>query len=205
MKAKVTAVAVIAIFLSACTGSSDNVNQNSDQDQAGHMNSQNMDSNMMAHADSSDVSVIESQTASAVISSYLEIKNALVADNDRKAAMAGKNLVGAFDHIDKGQVSPGNMTAFKDIIEDARENAEHISESRGNISHQREHFELLSKDIKDLIMITGADRTLFELLCPMDENNRGGMWLSASDEVRNPYYGNETREDGKVIAVISLR
>jgi hypothetical protein len=205
MKLRTSAIVIFAIFISACTGSGDHVDQRNDLGQGSHMHSQNMDSNMMVHADSSDVSVIESENASAVIGSYLEIKNALVADNDRKAAEAGKTLVGAFDNIDTGPVSPEKLTALKDIIEDARENAEHISESKGNISHQREHFELLSQDIRDLIMITGADRALFEILCPMDENNRGGMWLSESDEIKNPYYGNEMTNNGKVIAVISLK
>ena len=205
MKIKTLAIVIFVILLSACTSSGDKVDQSNEQGQGGQAQPQNMESNMKVHTDSSDVSVIESQIASAVIDSYLEIKDALVTGDDRQAAAAGKNLVSAFDHIDTGPVNPENVTACKDIIEDARENAEHISESRGNISHQREHFELLSQDIKDLIMITGADRKLFELFCPMGENNRGGMWLSASDEIKNPYYESKMADNGKVMAVISLR
>ena len=63
---------------------------------------------------------------------------------------------------------------LKDIMEDAIEHAEHISES--DIKHQREHFKVLSKDVTDMVAITGTKVKLYEQFCPMYDG--GTAWLS---------------------------
>ena len=85
---------------------------------------------------------------------------------------------------------------LRDIVEDATEHAEHIAKS--DIGHQREHFDVLSKDIIDLLAITGSDRTLYQAYCPMYNNNKGAQWLSASKEIKNPYYGSKMMTCGEV-------
>lgn len=91
-----------------------------------------------------------------------------------------------------------NNKELAEIIEDASEHAEHISENSRDIGHQREHFEILSKDIRDLVIITGSDRTLYQAFCPMYNNNKGGLWLSISKEVQNPYFGSKMMKCGSV-------
>jgi len=86
------------------------------------------------------------------------------------------------------------MGELKDIVEDAVEHAEHISES--DIAHQREHFKVLSKDVIDMVAITGAEMKLYEQFCPMYDG--GTAWLSTKEEVRNPYYGSQMLKCGKV-------
>ena len=81
-----------------------------------------------------------------------------------------------------------------DIIEDATEHAEHIAESA--IDHQREHFKTLSKDITDMVAITGTKNTLYQQFCPMYD--KGSAWLSTNNEIRNPYYGSRMLKCGKV-------
>ncbi|KKM63345.1 hypothetical protein LCGC14_1512330, partial [marine sediment metagenome] len=83
-----------------------------------------------------------------------------------------------------------------DIIEDAKEHAEHISESP--IGHQREHFDVLSKDMIDLIAITGTEEKLYQDFCPMYNDNKGAQWLSATKEIKNPYYGAKMMSCGSV-------
>lgn len=138
------------------------------------------------HMDATSMSVEQSASASEVLNAYLDIKNALVEDDDAKAAQAGKKLVAAFDHMDKSSVSQDQMKEVDDIIDNARENAEHISENQGNIDHQREHLAELFADIRDLVALTGSDRNLYEIYCPMANDNEGAMWLSASNEIKNP-------------------
>ena len=81
-----------------------------------------------------------------------------------------------------------------DIIEDATEHAEHISKSP--MEHQREHFKTLSKDITDMVAITGTSSKLYEQFCPMYD--KGSAWLSTSNDVRNPYLGKKMPSCGKV-------
>ena len=82
----------------------------------------------------------------------------------------------------------------KDIIDDAKEHAEHIS--RSEMDHQREHFKTLSKDIIDLVAITGTETTLYQQFCPMYD--KGSAWLSKEKEIKNPYYGSKMLSCGKV-------
>ena len=211
MKQVISFFAVMAILFSACTGSNKKQNEqvNTDaelhQEDAGHHHNMEMGSDMEHHMDTSPIIVLESPSSSGVINAYLKIKNALVADNGKEAAIAGKDLVNAFDKFDKSSVPKDKLSEYEEIIEDARENAEHISENKGNIEHQREHFELLGTDIKDLVVIGGTDRTLYQIYCPMYKNNEGGSWLSASSEVKNPFFGSKMLTCGEVKSKISIK
>ena len=129
-----------------------------------------------------------------ILSDYFNLKNALVADDTKKAAQAGSKLVVSLKAFDTDSYSKENQEELEDIIEDAVEHAEHISESA--IDHQREHFKTLSKDITDLVAITGTKNTLYQQFCPMYD--KGSAWLSQKDEVRNPYYGSKMLKCGKV-------
>ena len=132
----------------------------------------------------------------AIIDNYLQIKNALVADNQEAAAKAGGDLLGDFEDFDKSSYSLEEKQELTDIIEDAKEHAEHISESP--IEHQREHFDILSKDVIDMIAITGTDKKLYQDFCPMYNDNKGAQWLSTTEEIKNPYMGSKMPGCGKV-------
>ena len=97
-------------------------------------------------------------------------------------------------HLTESSYTAEEQKELADIIEDATEHAEHIAKS--DIGHQREHFKTLSKDISDMVAITGTKSTLYEQFCPMYDG--GSAWLSTSDEVRNPYYGSKMLKCGKV-------
>jgi len=54
----------------------------------------------------------------------------------------------------------------------------------------------LSKDIMDMVAITGTENTLYQQFCPMYDG--GSAWLSMNEEIRNPYYGSKMLKCGKV-------
>ena len=62
--------------------------------------------------------------------------------------------------LDISKYTDAQQSELKDIMEDAIEHAEHISES--DIKHQREHFKVLSKDVTDMVAITGTQVKLYE-------------------------------------------
>src|SRR5690606_27918878 len=127
----------------------------------------------------------------------------LVEDNSEEAANAGKVLFDALVEFDQSSVS-GQQQELAEIIEDAKMHAEHINENNGNIVHQREHFDVLSADIKDMVTIVGTDRTLYQQYCPMYNDNKGGMWLSASNEIKNPFFGSKMLNCGEVQETIPV-
>jgi ribosomal protein S15P/S13E len=147
-----------------------------------------MDDSSMNSSD--NMGMDQNKSASdAIIVNYLELKNALVTDNTEAAASFGQKLVSDFEAFEVKNYSKEEQKELKEIIEDAKEHAEHIAESA--LDHQREHFEILSKDVVDLLAITGTNKTLFQDFCPMYNDGKGAIWISEIKEIKNPYYGSK--------------
>ena len=148
--------------------------------------------------DKDDMAMSDNQDAKAeaILNDYFNLKDALVSDDNGKAKELGNTLAKSLKAFDVTNYSDNEQTELKDIIEDATEHAEHIGES--DIKHQREHFKTLSKDVTDMVAITGTDKKLYEQFCPMYNNNEGGAWLSMNEEIRNPYFGSQMLKCGKV-------
>lgn len=131
-----------------------------------------------------------------IIDSYLQIKNALVEDNKKEAAKASKMMLTAFSNFDMSKLTEEQHKEYMEILESAKEHAEHIVKSP--IDHQREHFEVLSTDINDLIALVGTDKTLYQDYCPMFNDGKGAIWLSEIKGIKNPYYGSKMLTCGKM-------
>ena len=151
------------------------------------------------------IQINKSNATATLLTAYLDLKDALVKDESSKAATAAKELFKAIESFDVDANSNGQKDEVVEILADAKEHADHISENDGNIKHQREHFETLSIDMKDLIAIAGADRELYQEYCPMYNDGQGGMWLSDNSEIRNPFYGSKMLKCGKVQAEITFK
>jgi len=148
--------------------------------------------------DKEDMAMDNSQDAKAeaILKDYFNLKDALVNDDNSKAKELGNTLAQSLKSFDASSYADSEQNELKDIIEDATEHAEHIGES--DIAHQREHFKTLSKDMADMVAITGTSMKIYEQYCPMYDNNKGGAWLSMNEEIRNPYFGAQMLKCGKV-------
>lgn len=138
-----------------------------------------------------------------IVNNYLKLKNALASDNDKEAANYGKALEEAISNFDKSKMTQEQLANYTELEDDMREHAEHIGANAGNISHQREHFDLLSKDMIDFVKIAGSSQTLYQEYCPMYDNNKGASWLSEQKEISNPYMGKRDSGCGSVQETIS--
>ena len=133
-----------------------------------------------------------------IVKDYLVLKYALVADNDRAAANAGKQLFANLNKVDMKTIPANKHKEFMDIFENAKENAEHIGDNAGKIDHQREHLASLSKDIADLIELFGTSQKLYLDHCPMYNDGKGAVWISEAKTIKNPYYGSKMLSCGSV-------
>lgn len=133
-----------------------------------------------------------------IVKDYLVLKNALVADNDKAAANAGKQLFATLSKVDMKTIAANKHKEFMDIFENAKENAEHIGDNAGKIDHQREHLASLSKDVSDLIVLFGTTQKLYQNYCPMYNDGKGAVWISEAKAIKNPYYGNQMLTCGSV-------
>ena len=137
-------------------------------------------------------------TINEIVSSYLKLKNALVKDDSKGAAKAGKALYATLNTLDSKSLDVKLKKEYNDIADDAKEHAEHIGDNPGKIEHQREHFAMLSKDINDLIEAFGTTQKLYQDYCPMYDEGKSGYWISETKEIKNPYYGSQMLACGSV-------
>ncbi|KQK26734.1 MULTISPECIES: DUF3347 domain-containing protein [Chryseobacterium] len=149
-------------------------------------------------AEKSDVKQTQKFTIAPIIKDYLALKNALVADNDKTAANAGKQLFTTLKNVDMNAIPANKHKEYMEIAEDAKENAEHIGDNAGKVDHQREHFASLSKDVSDLITLFGTTQKLYQDFCPMYNDGKGAIWISEAKAIKNPYYGSQMLTCGSV-------
>ena len=187
MKNIIIGIAIAATTLAACNSNSNKSTEN--------QSSKNDTNQVKQKTDNlTEVAPSVEETKSAVsikeiVIAYLQLKNAFTEDNTTAAATAGTTLETSFKTFNKTALSADQMKIFEDVEDDAREHAEHIGKNGGNIAHQREHFEILSKDMYDLVKTFGGGQALYKDFCPMYNNNKGAFWISETKEIKNPYLG----------------
>lgn len=195
MKKSILFIAIAALSIAACN-KHDHMSAKGQNRIAVTNTRQLADTSISANNPKNGISVND------IVNFYLQIKNALSEDNSSDAATAGKALVNSFHNFNIAAFSDSQKKTFNDIAETAVENAEHIGENNGNIVHQREHFEMLSQDIYDLVKAFGDGQVLYGFFCPMYNNGKGGTWISETKEIKNPYMGKSMPTCGTLKEVI---
>lgn len=137
-------------------------------------------------------------TINEIVTNYLKLKNALVKDDSKGAANAGKVLYATLNILDTKSLNAKLKKEYVDIADDAKEHVAHIGDNPRKIEHQREHFAMLSKDINDLIQTFGTTQKLYQDYCPMYDEGKSGYWISESKEIKNPYFGSQMLSCGSV-------
>lgn len=186
VRTTILAMAFISLTVMSCKDSKKEDSQAAIHSEMNHDNMSASKTMMDSNAQNSD--------AKQVLVDYMVLKDALVATNKDEAAKAGKVLVSSLSGFNVSSFTSEQQKELKDIIEDAIEHAEHIGKSE--MDHQREHFKTLSKDIMDMVAITGTENTLYQQFCPMYDG--GSAWLSMNKDIKNPYYGSKMLKCGKV-------
>ena len=138
-----------------------------------------------------------------VFKNYLDIKDALVNDNSSLAQKSAIRLNTSLNDIDMKLVSDSNahdlwMSSFKVLQESSKE----ISNS-SDIKIQREHFISLSKSMSQSIEVFDVNQTIYKQFCPMANKDKGAIWLSTEENIKNPYFGEMMLKCGTVKAIIN--
>ncbi len=120
----------------------------------------------------------------AVYPHYVALTTALT-QGDAAAARLAANAITA----GAGEVAGGNTVAAA---------AAKITAS-ADLEEQRSVYAGLSNDFIALIKKTGMESgALYIAVCPMALNDKGAAWLSADNEIRNPYFGEQMLTCGSV-------
>ena len=192
----IIAATATTIFLAACnSGNKQSANSNAnaaDTSQSTMTSSSNDASQANAMQTNSKGSIKE------IVTGYLQIKNALANDDGKEAVSGGKAMMDAMQKFDKSSLTSQQQKDYNDMESDMKENAEHISENADKMDHLREHFEMLSQDMTDMVKTFNAGQTLYEDFCPMYNNKKGAYWISETKEIKNPYLGKKMPTCGEV-------
>ena len=130
----------------------------------------------------------ENETIGLAYDNYIEIKRALVNSNAAEAVEAAKELSETIQDFEGGS---GAFEAAKIIAESA------------DLDVQRTAFLDLSAGMEDIVRGAIASGEIYKQYCPMAFEGDGGFWLSSSEEVRNPYYGDRMLKCGSVAETIN--
>jgi hypothetical protein len=133
-----------------------------------------------------------------LLTSYYDIKNELTNSDATAAAAKSGNFLKVIGSIDAKSFSAAEMKVFKEYQDKLTFDARHMSESK-DIAHQREHFASFSANFSKLAKaIKLTDQTVYYDYCPMNKT----YWLSAEKEIKNPYYGKQMMDCGKVVSTL---
>jgi hypothetical protein len=132
-----------------------------------------------------------------ITTSYIGVKNALAGSNATLAKRRSAELLAALSAPVKG-LQPAQQKMLGTYLDKLQFDSRHISQTTA-IDHQREQFENLSKNMYRLLSgLKLNSTTLYKQYCPMKK----AAWLSETEEIRNPYFGNDMLECGKVTATL---
>lgn len=120
-----------------------------------------------------------------VFQNYQQIRVALVNSNPDEVNIAAGNLAESF---------AGEREEMKSM-------AIAMANTK-DIEKQRELFSQFTEKVEPLFKESISEGAIYKQFCPMAFEGKGGYWISNSEEIRNPYYGEKMLKCGKVTETI---
>ena len=203
-----TRLSIYALFLSlaavvSLTSCSKNKEGHADHsgDHAGHDSTQHA-SGSTAQAEASEPQFkvdenFQNQLAS-VFTSYVELKDAFVESDANKVKDEAKETEVALAKVDMKLLSGAAHNDWMAYLSPLQNALKEI-QSASDIEAQRNSFSDLSENLYKSVKAFGlGGKEAFYEYCPMAFNNQGAYWLSDTEKIRNPYFGNKMLTCGSV-------
>ena len=172
----VTTTFSIIIILAACSnnGSHKKADAASNHDHSKMEQVENVNTNP----------VLENGKLNAVYQHYVHLTTALTNNDMGEAKIAAVAIEAGAKEV----IGASGIAASSSRIANA-----------SDIEIQRASYAMLSKDMESLIKKEGLKGgELYVDFCPMALNDKGATWISASKEIRNPYFGDKMLTCGEV-------
>lgn len=136
-----------------------------------------------------------------VLDPYLKMKNAFVDSNSDKISEYAKLTSLQMKMLQKEDL----RKMEKSHLEKSIEMLDAIKDNK-NLEDQRSHFIKLNENMVAIaINVDNLSQKIFVQKCPMANNNKGALWLSEEENIRNPYYGEVMMTCGSVIDTIGQK
>uniref|UniRef100_UPI0040476385 efflux RND transporter periplasmic adaptor subunit n=2 Tax=Algoriphagus sp. TaxID=1872435 RepID=UPI0040476385 len=143
-----------------------------------------------------EVSAAFSQEIAAVVSAYFQVKNSLVKDQIPTAAT--QLLAQALAKVSSAAGTGKEKAKWEKIKAELSQATAKIKGAK-DIGAARTQFSNLSASIIQLAETYPlSQQVVYKDYCPMAFDNKGGYWLSETEDIRNPYFGASMLSCGEV-------
>lgn len=165
-------------------------------------NASNTESDHNSMNERLEVSKPFKQQLNTVFNEYINLKDALVKEDSKRASASSTNLLSALSKVDMKLLSDNKAHNHWMSLEiEIKSSSTSISKT-SSIKSQRDHFKHLSLHFIKAIQLFGINEKLYVQFCPMADNDKGAYWLSRAEKVINPYFGSAMLTCGEVKQVI---
>lgn len=142
------------------------------------------------------------QQVNTLVSNYLDLKNALVESSAESSRAAASQLLANVKAFDSSQLPEEQKDFYENHVEAMSDDLGFMAENN-ELDKQRDHFTVVTKNTYALAKAVDSEQSLYYQYCPMAFDNNGGYWLSAQEEIRNPYFGDKMLKCGRVEETIN--
>lgn len=159
---------------------------------------QNQSSDIYEEKDfSNETPITFKDQLSAVVNSYIELKDALVNDDFEIATNSAGKLLSSLEAVDMSLLKGDAHLYWMSELTIIKDRATYIKDA-SIIGEQRKAFHELSEAMIKSAEAFGVESTYYVLYCPMANESKGANWLSNSDKILNPYFGSAMLNCGEV-------
>ena len=133
-----------------------------------------------------------------IFETYLPVKDALIESDVKKAGQKARVLVDVIKKADMNLVKGEAHTAWMKDLAVLQSSTETIV-GETDLAKSRTALSLLSDQLyRTLVKFKVKGLKAFRQFCPMAFDFEGAYWLSNSDEILNPYFGDEMLTCGNI-------
>lgn len=138
-----------------------------------------------------------------VVEHYFALKNSLVKSNTTNAEKESEKLLNSIKKVDMSLLEEDAhvkwMSSKNDLTELLKKN-----NSSFDLEEYRINFQKISGKIIDLTESFGINKDfVYVQFCPMAFDDKGAFWLSETEEILNPYFGDDMLNCGETKRKIS--
>lgn len=155
-----------------------------------------------AQTGKSEVSEKFKAQVGALFEPYIELKDALVQTDAKKASSAAKKLEAALKKVNMGLLNGEAHNTWMALFEKLNSSVKNIGQSV-DVEIQRQSFSELSNHYYQAILqfdVSGLDA--YYQYCPMALGNQGAYWISKDTIISNPYFGSKMLRCGETKSTI---
>jgi membrane fusion protein, copper/silver efflux system len=124
-----------------------------------------------------------------VYDKYIILKNAFVSSDEKDVKESVNELQATLVNVNMNLLAGNAMTQWMKLSAVLNDEIKQI-EASDKLDDQRKVFSLFNDSFYKVISTFGLmGKTVYYQFCPMMNDNKGAYWLSETNDIRNPYYG----------------